>query len=183
MSKNLFDFAVKKIDGKNLSLGDYKGKVLLIVNVASECGLTPQYEALEKVYKQFRSKDFEVLGFPANEFGAQEPGTNNEIHDFCVSKFGVSFPMFEKIIVKGEGQHPLYHYLTNEMPEAQVLSGVSYEERLAKYGIIRENKKDILWNFEKFLINKKGEVITRFAPDIKPDDALIVNAIENALKL
>lgn len=183
MSKNLFDFAVKKIDGKNFNLGDYKGKILLIVNVASECGLTPQYEALEKIQKQFHEKGFEVLGFPANEFGAQEPGTNNQIFDFCVSKFGVSFPLFEKIIVKGEGQHPLYHFLTNERPEAQGLSGMSYEEKLAKYGIIREHKKDILWNFEKFLINRKGEVAARFAPDVKPDDTLIINAIEAALQL
>ena len=110
MAKNIYDFSVKKIDGKDLKLDAYKGKVLLLVNVASECGLTPQYEALEKIYEKYHAKGFEVLGFPANEFGAQEPGTNAQIHDFCTTKFGVKFPMFEKIVVKGAGQHPLYTF-------------------------------------------------------------------------
>ncbi len=181
MSKNFHDYSVKKINGAQFNLGDYKGKALLVVNVASECGLTPQYEALEKVYEKYQSKGLEVLGFPANEFGAQEPGTNAEIQDFCVSKFGVKFPMFEKIVVKGEGQHPLYNFMTNVKPEAQKVNGDSFEEKLKTYGITRENKKDVLWNFEKFLINKNGEVIARFAPDVTPDDAMITQAIESAL--
>jgi len=181
MSKNFHDYSVKKINGTQFNLGDYKGKALLVVNVASECGLTPQYEALEKVYEKYQSKGLEVLGFPANEFGAQEPGTNAEIQDFCVSKFGVKFPMFEKIVVKGEGQHPLYNFMTNVKPEAQKVNGDSFEEKLKTYGITRENKKDVLWNFEKFLINKNGEVIARFAPDVTPDDAMITQAIESAL--
>lgn len=181
MSKNFHDYSVKKINGTPFNLADYKGKALLVVNVASECGLTPQYEALEKVYEKYHDKGLEVLGFPANEFGAQEPGTNAEIQDFCVSKFGVKFPMFEKIIVKGEGQHPLYNFLTNVKPEAQKVNGDSFEEKLKTYGITRENKKDVLWNFEKFLIGKNGDVIARFAPDVTPDDAMITKAIEAAL--
>lgn len=181
MSKNFHDYSVKKINGTPFNLGDYKGKALLVVNVASDCGLTPQYEALEKVYEKYHDKGLEVLGFPANEFGAQEPGTNAEIQDFCVSKFGVKFPMFEKIVVKGEGQHPLYNFLTNVKPEAQKVNGDSFEEKLKTYGITRENKKDVLWNFEKFLVGKNGEVIARFAPDVKPDDAIVIKAIEAAL--
>jgi glutathione peroxidase len=181
MNNNFHDYTVKKINGTPVNLADYKGKALLVVNVASECGLTPQYEALEKVYEKYHENGLEILGFPANEFGAQEPGTNSEIQDFCVSKFGVKFPMFEKIVVKGEGQHPLYNFLTNIKPDAQKVNGDSFEEKLKTYGITRENKKDILWNFEKFLINKKGEVIARFAPDVTPDDAIVTKAIESAL--
>jgi glutathione peroxidase len=181
MSKNIYDFAVPKIDGKPVSLGDYKGKVLLIVNVASKCGLTPQYDALEKMYEQYHEQGFEVLGFPANEFGAQEPGTNEEIQEFCRGNFGVKFPMFQKIVVKGPGQHPLYDFLTSEKPEAKKADGSNFEEKLSQHGYKRENKKDILWNFEKFLVNRKGEVVTRFAPDIKPDDPAVKNAIESAL--
>lgn len=181
MAKNIYDFSVKQIDGKKINFSDYKGKVLLLVNVASQCGLTPQYEGLEKMYSLYQGKGLEVLGFPANEFGAQEPGTNSEILDFCVSKFGVKFSMFEKIVVKGPGQHPLYTYLTETKPEAQSSQGNVFEEKLKNYGVTREKKNDILWNFEKFLINRNGEVIARFAPDMTPDDPMIKNAIETAL--
>ncbi|MBC7457625.1 MAG: glutathione peroxidase [Bdellovibrionaceae bacterium] len=181
MSKNFHDYSVKKINGTQFNLADYKGKAVLVVNVASECGLTPQYEALEKLYEKYHDKGLEVLGFPANEFGAQEPGSNSEIQDFCASKFGVKFPMFEKIVVKGEGQHPLYNFLTNVKPDAQKVNGDSFEEKLKTYGITRETKKDVLWNFEKFLIGKNGEVIARFAPDVTPDDAIVTKAIEFAL--
>ena len=156
--KNIYDFSVPKIDGKNSQLGEYKGKVLLLVNVASKCGLTPQYEALEKVYEQYHAKGFEVLGFPANEFAGQEPGTNAEIQEFCQMKFGVKFPMFQKIVVKGPGQHPLYQFLTTTQPEAQKPAGSKFEEKLIEYGQKREHKADILWNFEKFLVGKNGEV-------------------------
>jgi len=182
MSSNIYDFSVKRIDGKQISLSEYKGKVLLIVNVASKCGLTPQYDALEKIYEQFHAKGFEVLGFPANEFGAQEPGTNSEIQEFCQTKFGVKFPMFEKIVVKGAGQHPLYHYMTEAKPQAQLSAqGNAFEEKLKNYGVTRVQKQDILWNFEKFLVNKKGEVVARFAPDMTPDDPAIITALEAAL--
>lgn len=178
MNNVLYDFAVKKIDGANAKMKDYEGKVLLIVNVASKCGLTPQYDALEKIYERYHAKGFEVLAFPANEFGAQEPGTNAEIQEFCQTKFGVKFPMFDKIVVKGPGQNPLYKYLTETKPEAQMKPGPSFEEKLKAHGIAREKKNDILWNFEKFLVNRKGEVVARFAPDITPDDAMITKAIE-----
>lgn len=181
MNKNFYDFSVKKINGTQINLADYKGKALLVVNLASECGLTPQYEALEKVYEKFHDKGFEVLGFPANEFGAQEPGTNAAIHDFCTSKFGIKFPMFEKVVVKGDGQHPLFNFLTTVKPEAQLVNGNAFEEKLKGYGITRTQKNDILWNFEKFLINKNGEVVARFAPDVEPDDAMITKAIESTL--
>lgn len=181
MNKNLYDFKVKKINGLEINLSDYKGKALLIVNVASKCGLTPQYEALEKIYEKFQEKGFSVLGFPANEFEAQEPGTNAEIYDFCVSNFGVKFPMFEKIVVKGDGQHPLYSFLTNTITSAQVVNGDTFEKELEGYKLFRTNKHDILWNFEKFLINRHGEVVARFGPDVLPDDPLITRAIESAL--
>ena len=181
MNLKLYDILVKKIDGNEINLGAYEGKALLVVNVASQCGLTPQYEALEKTYEKFYEKGFLVLGFPANEFEKQEPGTNSEIHEFCVSKFGVKFPMFEKIVVKGEGQHPLYKFLINKIPEAQVVNGNSFEEGLNGYGIFRTQKNDILWNFEKFLVNRKGEVVARFGPDVAPDDPLITKSIETTL--
>lgn len=181
MSKNIYDFAVNRINGTKVSLSDYKGSVLLLVNVASQCGLTPQYEGLEKIYEKFHSKGFEVLAFPANEFGAQEPGTNSEIQEFCQIKFGVKFPLFEKIVVKGDGQHPLYQFMTDLKPNAQLPQGPSFEEKLKTYGISRTNQKDILWNFEKFLVNRSGEVIARFSPDMTPEDAVVIKAIEAAL--
>lgn len=181
MSKNIYDFQVKTIQGKPVSLSEYKGKVLLIVNVASECGLTPQYEALEKLFEKYQKEGFAVLGFPANEFGAQEPGSNQEIQDFCQSKFGIKFPMFEKIVVKGNGQHPLYQFLTSQKPTAQVKPGTDFEGKLKGYGITREVKSDILWNFGKFLIGRNGEIVERFNPDTTPDDPTVTAKIESAL--
>jgi glutathione peroxidase len=121
------------------------------------------------------------LGFPANEFGGQEPGTNAEIQEFCEMKFGVKFPMFEKIVVKGAGRHPLYSMLTTAKPEAVKPTGSAFEEKLVGYGHKRENKSDILWNFEKFLIGRDGQVLARFAPDMTPDDPVVTKAIEAAL--
>ena len=179
--QSIYDFEMTDISGKKVSLKDFKGKTALIVNVASQCGLTNQYEALEKIYDQYSSKGFVVLGFPANEFGAQEPGTDQEIQNFCTSNFGVKFPMFSKIVVKGNGIHPLYKMLTSTKPQAFSKSGNDFEKRLEGYGHHREKKSDILWNFEKFLIGKNGEVIERFNPDITPDDQVIVSAIEKSL--
>lgn len=176
------DFSAKLIDGTPKKLDAYKGKVLLIVNVASKCGLTPQYEALEKIYDKYREQGFEVLGFPANEFGAQEPGSNAEIQNFCTMNFGVKFPMFEKIVVKGADINPLYQYLTSTKPVANSPQGSAFEDKLKGYGLTREKKTDILWNFEKFLVGKNGEVIERFNPDVTPDSSTITNAIESALK-
>ena len=180
MATPLYDISVKTIDGKPTKLDAYKGKVLLIVNVASKCGLTPQYEGLEKLHEQYGSKGLAVLGFPANEFGAQEPGTNPEIQEFCTTKFGVKFPMFEKIVVKGEGQHPLYNLLTKAQPKAQG-DGAAFRARLEGYGMKVGPEDEILWNFEKFLVNRKGEIVARFAPPTTPDDPALVKTIESEL--
>ena len=172
---------VKTITGEQTSLGDYAGKVLLVVNVASKCGLTPQYEGLEKLYADKRDSGLVVLGFPANDFGAQEPGTNEEIKDFCTTNFGVDFPMFAKIAVTGDQQHPLYKALTDAYPKATSTSGQDFRARLQGYGMTPNPEPGVLWNFEKFLIDKKGDVIGRFAPDTAPDDPALVAAIDKAL--
>jgi glutathione peroxidase len=179
--QNIYNFKVKTIDGAEIELNKYQGKVLLVVNVASKCGLTPQYEGLEKLYKEFKAQGFEVLGFPANEFLAQEPGTNDEIAQFCRMNFGVDFPMFSKIVVKGEGQHPLYTFLTNTKPDAVLKPAGTLLERLSSKGLLTGKANDIKWNFEKFLINKKGEVVQRFSPDIDPMDPLITDTIKKEL--
>jgi glutathione peroxidase len=178
---SIYETKVKTIQGKDASWDAYKGEVLLIVNVASKCGLTPQYEGLEALYSKYRQQGFQVLGFPANEFGAQEPGTNEEIKAFCTTNFGVKFPMFEKIVVKGPGQHDLYRLLTLAQPEAKAPAGEDFEQKLKGHGITRETKSDILWNFEKFLINRRGDIVARFAPSMKPDDPILVSAIEKEL--
>lgn len=178
---SVYNFNVKKIDGQDASLKDYQGKVMLVVNVASKCGLTPQYEGLEKLYKNYREKGLVVLGFPANEFLAQEPGSNQEIQQFCTMNYGVDFPMFEKIIVKGEGQHPLYNYLTNTKPQTTMKEGGSLISRLKEKGLLTGKENDIKWNFEKFLVNKKGEVVDRFSPELDPMDPVIVKAVEREL--
>lgn len=183
MAQSIYNFSLKRIDGATVSLKEYSGKVLLVVNVASKCGLTPQYDALEKIYEEYNKQGLEILGFPANEFGAQEPGTNAEIQNFCRSNYGVKFPMFEKIVVKGENIHPLYHYLTDSKPKATSPSGDEFETKLKGYGITRENNKDILWNFEKFLIGRDGKVVERFGPDVTPDSDTITEAIKSALNV
>jgi glutathione peroxidase len=163
MSQTVLDIPANKIDGAPSSLREFAGHVILVVNVASACGLTPQYEALEKLYESQRGRGLVVVGFPSNDFGAQEPGSNEEIAQFCSTKFGVQFPMFEKIAVKGAEQHPLYASLVAAQPAAQ------------------EKPEDVLWNFEKFLIDRSGNVVARFAPDIPPDDPIVLEAIEAEL--
>jgi glutathione peroxidase len=148
---NVYDFTANSLDGKPVSLRDYAGQVLLIVNTASKCGFTPQYEGLEAMYQKYRERGLTVLGFPCNQFGAQEPGTAEEIGDFCQKNYGVSFPMFEKIEVNGEGTHPLYRWLKSG---AKGLLG----------------SEAIKWNFTKFLIDRKGQVVDRFAPTTKPEE-------------
>lgn len=178
---NVYNFNVKKINGQDASLKDYQGKVMLVVNVASKCGLTPQYEGLEKLYKNYREKGLVVLGFPANEFLAQEPGSNEEIQQFCTMNYGVDFPMFEKIVVKGEGQHPLYNYLTTTKPVTTMKEGGNLITRLKDKGLLTGKENDIKWNFEKFLVNKKGEVVDRFSPELDPMDPVIVKAVEREI--
>ncbi|MFM7075897.1 MAG: glutathione peroxidase [Planctomycetaceae bacterium] len=150
---------VKKIDGSEVDLAKYKGKVVMIVNVASRCGATPQYAGLQKLYDTYKDKGFVILGFPANEFGAQEPGTDAEISKFCTSNYNVTFDMFSKIVVKGDGQAPLYKALTTQADPAG----------------------DVKWNFEKFLIGKDGQVAARFMTRTTPEDPQVVKAIEAAL--
>lgn len=177
---NLSQIEFRKSDGQTARLADYTGKVVLIVNVASKCGLTPQYEGLEKLYETYGEKGLVVLGFPANEFGAQEPGSNAEIQEFCTLNYGVKFPVLEKIVVKGPGQHPLYKTLTSTIPLATKKDN-TFEKKLADYGIPAAGPGEITWNFEKFLINRKGEIAKRFAPDISPEDPMIVEAIKAEL--
>ena len=166
MSNKIYEIPVRRIDGRETTLAEFEGKTLLVVNVASKCGLTPQYEGLENLYKEYKDQGFEVLGFPANNFLAQEPGTNDEIQEFCEHNYGVSFPLYQKISVKGDDQHLLYHHLTDEKGEADIANGSAFEEKLAGFGQERTKPNDVLWNFEKFLISKNGEVAVRIAPDV-----------------
>jgi glutathione peroxidase len=156
-----YDISLRTLDGKASSLSDYRDKAVLIVNVASKCGLTPQYTGLQALYDRYAARGFSVLGFPCNQFGAQEPGTPEQISEFCSANYGVTFPLFEKIAVNGPDRHPLYVELTKVADAA------------GKAG-------DIEWNFEKFLVTPQGEV-QRFRPKTKPDDAALVSAIESAL--
>ncbi len=181
MNRPLYDITVRRIDGSEEKLADYAGKVLLIVNVASKCGLTPQYEGLEKLYEKYAGAGFAVLGFPANEFAAQEPGSNEEIATFCTTNYGVEFPLFEKIVVKGKDQHPLYRRLIAARPRARQLPGGTLKTKLREHGLAPENDEDIMWNFEKFLVDRQGEVVERFAPDFTPDDPALVGAVEAEL--
>jgi glutathione peroxidase len=179
MHDSLFDIPVKKIDGQPGTLDPYRGKVLLIVNVASKCGLTPQYNALEQLYRSKHAAGLEVLGFPANNFMQQEPGSDAEIADFCSTTYDVHFPMFSKISVKGADRHPLYTVLTGARRDA--VGEGSMRQRLADYGIKTEDPTDVLWNFEKFLVARDGVVVERFAPDIAPDDPRLTSAIDREL--
>lgn len=173
---------LRTIDGATTTLSEYAGKVRLIVNVASKCGLTPQYQALEALYRKYQDSGFEVLGFPANEFNGQEPGTEEEIKAFCSASYDVSFPLFSKIVVKGPGQHPLYAQLTEAKPEAEKLPDTDFRKQLEEYGIATGKPEEILWNFEKFLVDRKGNVMARFSPDVTPDSDLLISAVERALE-
>ena len=179
MTRSVYDIPVKTIEGTETTLNQYQGKVLLVVNVASKCGLTPQYEGLQKLYQDKKTAGLEILGFPANNFLAQEPGSNEEIQQFCSLTYNVSFPLFAKISVAGDDKHPLYQTLTQAIPE-RTGEGPWWKD-LVDYGLTPNNPPEVLWNFEKFLVNKKGEIVARFAPDITADDERIVNAIEAEL--
>lgn len=179
MTQAVYDIPLKTIDGKPASLAEFKGKVLLVVNVASKCGLTPQYEGLQKLYQEKHGAGLEVLGFPANNFGGQEPGTEAEIKEFCDTKFHVTFPMFEKISVAGEDKHPLYEALTAAQPVAT--GGDTMREKLVGYGMKPNPAPEVLWNFEKFVIGKDGKVVGRFTPDTAVEDPKLVAALDAAL--
>ena len=159
MSINVSEIAVTTIDGKDIKLAEYQGEVLLIVNVASYCGYTSQYKGLEQLNQQYRDRGLRILGFPCNDFGAQEPGTNAEIAKFCETQYGVTFDLFDKVHAKGSDKHPLYRALTTAV----------------------EPKTDVSWNFEKFLVNKQGDVIARFTSSVTPDAPQLVTAIETEL--
>jgi len=162
-TENVLDFKMKSLDGKQVDLNQYKGNVVLVVNVASECGLTPQYSQLQALHEKYGPKGLRVLGFPCNQFGKQEPGTAEEISEFCSSNYGVTFDLFEKVDVNGEDACPLYQLLTqlNAKPKGA---------------------GDVSWNFEKFIINRDGKVVHRFEPQTKPDDPVLVGVIEGELK-
>src|SRR6218665_53407 len=180
MAADIAAIPLNRIDGTADTLGNHAGNVLLVVNVASKCGLTPQYEGLEKLYGEYKAKGFEVLGFPANDFGAQEPGTHEEIAEFCKLNYGVSFPLFSKADVSGAGKQPLYAALTAAKP-GKVGPAEDFRERLRGYGMTPNEDPEVLWNFEKLLIGGDGEVVERFAPGVEPTDAALVGAIEAEL--
>lgn len=161
--RSIYEFTMKDIDGNDVKLEKYRGKAVLIVNVASECGYTPQYKGLQATYDKYKDQNFVILGFPANEFGGQEPGSNAEIKQFCEKRFKVSFPMFSKIVVKGGEKHPLYRFLTEPTTDPKFAG-------------------DIKWNFNKFLISKEGEILARFDSGDEPEGSKVTSAIEAAIK-
>lgn len=179
---NIQDIPYLDPQGQSQTLGQVPAKAILVVNVASKCGLTPQYEGLQELYKKYHSLGLEILGFPANEFLAQEPGTDAEIQEFCSLNYQVTFPINRKIVVKGEGQHPLYKALTEAKPKALKNRFSTFEMKLKVAGLLKGEPQDIKWNFEKFLVRPDGTVLERFAPDVKPTDNLLTEKIEEALK-
>lgn len=179
MTEALYDIPLTTIDGSPSRLGEHAGQVLLVVNVASKCGLTPQYEGLQSLYAARRDEGLVVLGFPANDFRGQEPGAESEIAEFCSTTYGVDFPMFQKISVVGPEQHPLYRALTAAQPKTE--GDQAMRERLEGFGIQTGAPGEVLWNFEKFVIGRDGEVVARFSPDVAPDDARLTEALDRAL--
>lgn len=179
---SIYDFKYRTIEGKDASLADFKGKPILIVNTASECGFTPQYEGLENLYKEFKDQGLVVIGFPCNQFNGQEPGSNDQVKEFCSVRYGVTFPLSEKIDVRGEGIDPLYKYLTSNTEfkgfgtgeMADLLDGIAKDLYKDEYG-----DSSIKWNFTKFLIGKDGNIINRYEPTVEP--ASLVDDIKNAL--
>jgi glutathione peroxidase len=176
----LFNIPLRTITGEPTTLAPYKGHVLLIVNTASKCGLTPQYEGLEKLYSTYKHCGFDVLGFPANDFAGQEPGSNQEIQKFCTTTFNITFPMFEKVVATGHDKSPLYEALTTAQPVARI-ADPEFKNKLRGYGLTVNDAPELTWNFEKFLVNRKGQVVARFAPDTLPTDDVIIKAIEREL--
>jgi glutathione peroxidase len=162
-AKSMYDFTLKDSKGKDVKLEEFRGRVVMLVNVASKCGYTPQYEGLQKIYERYKDQGFTILGFPANNFGAQEPGTNEEIQEFCRINYGVTFPVFSKISVKGDDKHPLYKYLTERETNPEFAG-------------------EIKWNFNKFLVGRDGRILARFDSGDKPEDAKVTQAVEQALR-
>lgn len=182
MQKTILNTQVTSIDGEEISLAKYAGNVLLIVNVASKCGLTPQYEQLENLQKTWGERGFAVLGFPCNQFLGQEPGSEDEIKTYCATTWGVTFPMFSKIDVNGDARHPLYQKLVAAAPAAIAPQASAFYERMVSKGRAPLYPDDILWNFEKFLVGRDGHVVQRFSPDMTPDDPIVMESIKLALE-
>jgi glutathione peroxidase len=180
LTSSIYDIPVTKITGEAASLSEFKGKVLLLVNVASKCGLTPQYEGLENLYERLRGQGLVVAGFPANDFKSQEPGTNDEIQSFCTLNYGVKFPMFGKIQVTGAEKHPLYASLIAAQPNAKG-DPAGWAAVLKQHNIDANPAPEIQWNFEKFIIGRNGEVVARFAPNTAPDASELIAAVESEL--
>lgn len=176
---SIYDIPLQRIDGSPTTLAAFRGQVLLVVNVASQCGLTPQYVALEALYQAKCGAGLQVLGFPANNFAGQEPGTDAEIGQFCSAHYGVHFPMFSKISVKGEDLHPLYAALVQAQPQTH--GDGPLRSKLEGMQLVDPGERGVLWNFEKFLVGRHGEVVARFAPDVAPDDSALVAAIDREL--
>ena len=172
---------IERIDGSPTTLAEHQGKVLLIVNVASKCGFTPQYAQLEKLYEEKSDQGLVVCGFPANDFGAQEPGSDSEIQQFCQTSFGVKFPMYSKIAVTGPDRHLLYNALIQDLPDT---TGDTSELRqhLVEFGVEPTSPPEVLWNFEKFLVSRDGTVVARFAPDIEPDNPVLLDALQKEIE-
>lgn len=179
IDSNIQSIPLTRIDGSATTLADFAGKVLLIVNTASKCGLTKQYEGLEALYRAKKNDGLEILGFPANNFKEQESGSNDDIASFCTLTCDVTFPMFGKISVKGDDAHPLYRALTAEKPVAEGTEG--FRKRLEEAGISSGDPSEVLWNFEKFLVSRDGQVIGRYSPNMPVTDAVIAADIDNAL--
>ena len=182
MAFDLYTIPLTRIDGSVGSMDDFRGRVLLVVNVASKCGLTPQYEGLEAVQQRYAAQGFDVLGFPANDFAGQEPGSDAEIRQFCTGNFGASFPMFSKIQVTGPDKHPLYAELIDRQPTSIGGEGkAALHQGLVDFGVTPNAEPELMWNFEKFLIGRDGTVVARFSPDTLPQDATIAAAVEAEL--
>lgn len=182
MSDSLLDISFQTASSQTTSLRDLSGKAYLLVNVASKCGLTSQYEELEKLFQKYKDQGLVVVGFPANQFLEQEPGSDSEIQEFCQLNYGVSFPVMSKIVVKGEGQHPLYQALITRKKDATKNESGDFEQLLSSKGLLSGEDHEIHWNFEKFLVDQNGEVIERFFPDVSPMDSKITKTVESALK-
>lgn len=181
MSHSLYEIPLRRLDGTAATLAEYRGRVMLIVNVASKCGLTPQYAGLQQLHTLYAGRGLSVLGFPCNDFAAQEPGTEADIGTFCDTQYGVTFPLFSKVTINSAPRHPLYQQLIAAQPGARSSAAGELTQTLAKHGLLPKQHGDVLWNFEKFLIGRDGKVRARFAPDVTPEDAGLVSEIESAL--
>lgn len=177
----IYDIPLQRLNGEATTLADYAGDVLLVVNVASKCGLTPQYVGLETLHEDYAGRGLRVLGFPCNDFGAQEPGTETEIQDFCQTNYGVQFPMYAKLQVNSTPRHALYAHMIAAQPEAIASGSDTLQSTLAKHGLLPKHATDVMWNFEKFLVGRDGRVLARYAPDVAPTDPALLAAIESAL--